>query len=85
MESGKVFLGVLAGVAIGAVLGILLAPEKGSVTRNQILGKSKGYADQLANQLEDFLKTASKNYEGALHTAEDLNSKGRAKLEEIVK
>ena len=32
MDSGKVVLGVLAGVAAGAILGILFAPEKGSVT-----------------------------------------------------
>jgi len=85
MESGKVVLGVMAGVAIGAVLGILLAPEKGSVTRNQILGKGKDYADQLAGQLESFLKTVSKNYEGTFYTAEELIAKGRAKLDDVGK
>ena len=36
MKAGKVFLGVLAGVAAGAVLGILFAPDKGSKTRKKI-------------------------------------------------
>ncbi len=38
MSTGKVVLGTLAGIAIGAIAGILLAPEKGSTTRRQILG-----------------------------------------------
>lgn len=37
MSSGKVVLGMLAGLAAGAVLGILFAPEKGSKTRRKIL------------------------------------------------
>ena len=36
MKSGKVLLGVLAGAAAGALLGILFAPEKGTKTRKMI-------------------------------------------------
>jgi gas vesicle protein len=37
MSSGKFFWGVLAGVAAGALLGVLLAPDKGSETRRKIV------------------------------------------------
>jgi gas vesicle protein len=85
MESGKVVLGVLAGVAIGAVLGILLAPEKGSVTRNQILSKSEDFSNDLNKKLDDFIESVSRKYENAIHQAEQLSAKGKAKFEEIKK
>jgi gas vesicle protein len=85
MESGKVVLGVLAGVAVGAVLGILLAPEKGSITRGQILSKGEGYAHDLSDKLDHILETVSKTYDGALHQAGELTAKGRVKFDQIKK
>ncbi|MCL4481924.1 MAG: YtxH domain-containing protein, partial [Bacteroidetes bacterium] len=41
MNTGKVLLGVLAGVAAGALIGILFAPAKGSRTRRRILKKGE--------------------------------------------
>lgn len=41
MKSGKVLLGVLAGLATGAALGILFAPDKGSATRKKISKRAK--------------------------------------------
>ena len=40
MDGGKVVLGVLAGVAVGALAGILFAPDKGSETRRKISKKT---------------------------------------------
>lgn len=60
MKSGNVFLGVLAGVAIGAAMGILFAPDKGSITRNQIVTKGDEMAedvkDRFNNIVENFLR-----------------------------
>jgi gas vesicle protein len=85
MESGKVVLGVLAGVAVGTVLGILFAPEKGSVTRNQILSKGEDLTNDLTKKLNSFIEEASKKYETAIHQAEELSTKGKAKFDEIKK
>ncbi|WP_318640997.1 YtxH domain-containing protein [Flavobacterium ardleyense] len=51
MKSGKVLLGALAGVAIGAVVGVLLAPEKGADTRKKISKKSQDLADDMKSQV----------------------------------
>ena len=40
MSSGKIIVGILAGLAVGATLGILFAPDKGSETRKKISQKS---------------------------------------------
>ncbi|HEX9979813.1 MAG TPA: YtxH domain-containing protein [Flavobacterium sp.] len=52
METGKVVLGTLAGIAIGAALGVLLAPDKGSETRRKITQRGTGYAGDLKNKYD---------------------------------
>ena len=47
MKSGKTILGVVAGLAMGAILGILFAPDKGKKTRRQILDKGEDYMDAI--------------------------------------
>ena len=39
MNAGKLILGVAAGVAVGAALGVLFAPDKGTTTRKKISKK----------------------------------------------
>ena len=63
MSSGKVLLGVLAGVAAGALLGVLFAPEKGSVTRKKIVRKSQEYADVLSEKFDEFHETINEKVE----------------------
>ena len=44
---------LLAGIAIGATLGVLLAPKKGSETRAELAAKLKSFLDNLKDY-EDF-------------------------------
>ncbi len=62
MNSGKVFLGVLAGLAAGAALGVLFAPEKGSVTRKNISNKGEDYLDDIKDKLSDVIDAIADKY-----------------------
>ena len=63
MNSGKVLLGVLAGFAAGALVGVLFAPDKGSVTRKKISKKSEDYADAVKEKFNDLLDGISEKFE----------------------
>lgn len=63
MSSGKVLLGVLAGVAAGALLGILFAPDKGEVTRTKIVDKGEEYVDGLKKKISEMVDQVADKFE----------------------
>jgi gas vesicle protein len=48
MSSSKVIIGFLAGAVVGGVLGILLAPDKGTETRRKIIEKGNDLGDSIS-------------------------------------
>ena len=59
MNSSKVLLGFVAGAAVGALAGILFAPDKGEKTREKI----KGNLDDLTDDLKSKLNSAKDKVE----------------------
>ena len=85
MKADKVILGVVGGVAVGALLGILFAPEKGDKTRRKIMDKSNDYADELKEKLDTLLGTITNKYEKIWKEGESLLADGKSKLNDVKK
>ena len=83
MNSGKVILGVLAGVAIGAMSGILFAPDKGSRTRRKISNKRDDYVDELEQKFNDFTDSIADKFDAVKDGATRIVKKGKQKVEDI--
>lgn len=82
MNSGKVVLGVLAGLATGAFLGILFAPDKGVNTRRKIMSKGDELTDGLKEKLNEFLDQMEEKYSEVKSNTEELLESGKAKFQE---
>lgn len=63
-NTGKVIVGVLAGIAAGAALGILFAPNKGSETRGRIAGSVKDMGRKIKDGTEEFIHDATARIKG---------------------
>ena len=74
--SGKILAAVAAGIAAGAVLGILFAPDKGSETRRKINEQSKKVADGIKIKF-------NKGKEKFNELKEDIEQKARETVEEF--
>jgi gas vesicle protein len=85
MKSGKVFLGIVAGVAVGAILGILFAPDKGWNTRKRISKKAEDVADELREKFDEFLDSISVKVDEAKEQASDMSEKVKSKVNDVKK
>jgi gas vesicle protein len=82
MSSEKALLGILAGLAIGAIAGILLAPEKGSVTRRFISKKSKKYVGNLEEKFNGLIDTLNEKIESVKEQAADFVNSDKNNVEQ---
>jgi len=62
MKSGNVVLGLLAGLAAGSLLGVLLAPDSGKVTCKKISKKGHDYADAAENKFNEFVDDITQKF-----------------------
>jgi gas vesicle protein len=80
MSSSKTLLGFVAGAAVGALAGILLAPEKGADTRQKISSKTSDLADSVKTSFGDFIDQVKNSYSKAEGAAEDATSTAKSKV-----
>lgn len=80
MANTKTLLGFLAGAAVGALAGILLAPDKGSETRKMISQKTGDLGESLKGSFNDFVDGIKDSYANMKSGAEDLEEKGKSRM-----
>jgi gas vesicle protein len=74
--SGKILAAVAAGIAAGAILGILFAPDKGSETRRKLNEQGKKFADDVKDKF-------SKGKDKFKDFKEDIEKTVKEKVEEF--
>lgn len=82
MSTGKIVLGAVAGLAVGGILGILFAPDKGSVTRRQIMDKGNDYVDDLKSKCSEFTDSLADKFKNAKGYAKEVADNVKTKVED---
>lgn len=86
-DNSKVLLALLTGLAAGAAMGILFAPEKGSETRDKLSDSLKNLGDSIKDRaadeienLTDFKEKVVESIKSKLRSAEEdyINTKALA-------
>ena len=80
MSNTKTLLGFVAGAAVGALAGILFAPDKGSQTRKNITNKAGDISDSLKSSFDDFIDGLKSAYTGSKEDANELGERAKTKM-----
>lgn len=80
-NTGKVIGAIFLGAAIGGVLGVLFAPDKGSETRKKISKKGNDFTDAVKNKFDAIVDKFRKEVEEVKEQAADLAENGKSVIE----
>ena len=83
MSSSKTTLGFLSGLAIGATIGILLAPDKGVETRKKIVQNGLVISDDFQSQLGQILNTISSFFNATKTSGNEMITDSKLLIEQI--
>lgn len=75
-NAGKIVLAALAGASAGILAGILLAPDKGSVTLDNWKSTAKDYGTKLGEQYKEYSTELETKFKGLSEKLEDLGVLG---------
>jgi len=80
-DTAKTLLAFVGGAAVGAAIGILLAPEAGADTRKRIANRVKDIGDTADEKYQEFLAWKDKMVNKAQDVKENLKNKAEDEVE----
>lgn len=81
----KVLIGTLTGLVVGAISGILFAPDKGTETRKKISQKSNDTISGIKEKLEDLMNLVNEKVSLAAAEMKDVEENFKSDGERIKK
>ncbi|MDI1354174.1 MAG: YtxH domain-containing protein [bacterium] len=83
----KMIGALLIGTLVGAAVGVLFAPDKGSTTRGKILGNAKDLANDMTRQLKEeanAFRTRAEELEALIESKlEGVATKAKQKIDSL--
>ena len=83
-DNAKVVAALLAGLAAGAALGILFAPEKGSETRDKLNDSLKDLGDAIRKRTAEQIEQLTELKDKVVETIKTKINRGESAVEEAI-
>lgn len=80
MRNDNSFLALLSGVALGAIAGLLLAPDKGTETFRKVKESARDFSDKLQDQFEEGKEEVKDHAERVKSQANEFGSKAEKEI-----
>lgn len=85
MDAGKVVIGVMAGLATGALIGVLFAPDKGYKTRKRIGREAEKITDDITDKFQEFVDGITDKFDKVKKDVSDFAERAKAKEKDVEK
>ncbi len=83
MKTSRVVLGIVAGAAVGAVLGVLFAPDKGSNTRRKMTRKGEDLMGSIKEKANHLVEAVKSPFMHEMHEANGKAMQAKGKFTEL--
>ena len=83
MKSSRVVMSIVAGAAIGATLGVLFAPDKGSNTRNKITKKGGDFVGGIKERANHLVEAVKSPFLAGMHESNGNVTQPKSKFTEL--